>query len=265
MVSEVAPGHITLTERSGARRISLIHAISGDVTCYFGLASHPDWDWSIDALAAPAQPYCGYDEAVRLLSQAAAASGHAIDVLGGWSMGGVLAHAVADRLVRQGTQPAGLILFDSYTCAIAGRFDNEPGRTDCDMFVVDVLGQSGSRDSEFDESPEERLSRLCAESSYRGPNADDCIRLYRTFAANVALWRTIELSESPVAILLFQPQETPAEKRRCNAEYWRSVTTGRFAAIPLPGNHFSLIGSGNSKVIADHLRRFFPRNGGERA
>lgn len=111
-------------------------------------------------------------------------------------------------------------------------------------------------------SPEERLRRLCAEPSYRGPNADDCTRLYRTFEANAVLWRTIEPRENPVDILLFQPLETPAEKRRHNAEYRRSVTTGRFAEIPLPGDHFSMIGSGNSRAIADHLRRLFPRNEG---
>ena len=266
MISDAQPGHITLTERSGAGRISLIHAMSGDVTCYFGLASHSDWDWSIDGLAAPAQPYRDHEEAVHLLSQAAAASGHEIDLLGGWSMGGVLAHAVAGRLVRQDRQLAGLVLFDSYTCAIAGRFDSAPGRTDWDMFVVDVLGQSGGAVyCEASDSPGERLIRLCAEPSYQGPSAGDCMRLYRTFEANLALWRRLGLENIPVDILLFQPLETPAAKRRHNAEYWRSVTTGQFAAVPLPGDHFSLIGSGNSKAIAGEMRRFFPRNAGERA
>ena len=181
-------------------------------------------------------------------------------------MGGVLAHAVADRLVRQRTQPAGLILFDSYTYTIASRFDNALGRTDWDQFVVDILGQSGSAVySEADDSPEERLIRLCAEPSYQGPNAADCIRLYRTFEANLALWRTIELKDIPVDILLFQPLETPAVKRRHNAEYWRSVTTGRLAAVPLPGDHFSLVGSGNSRAISNEMRRFFQRPEGERA
>ena len=263
MISDAEPGRITLTERTRARWISLIHAMSGDVTCYFGLTSHPDWNWSTDALAGPIQPYCDHDEAIRLLSQAIAASGHQVDLLGGWSMGGVLAHAVADRLVRRGTQPAGLILFDSYTSAIASRFDNPSGRTDWTMFAVDVLRQSPRAvHSEASDNPEERLIRLCAEPSHRGPSADDCIRLYRTFEANLALWRKIELKHIPVDILLFQPHETPAAKRRHNAEYWRSVTTGRFAAISLPGDHFSLIGSRNSEAIAARLLRFFPQNAG---
>ena len=260
MTSDAEPRRITLTERTGAGWISLVHAVSGDVTCYFGLASHPDWNWSTDALAAPTQPYCDHDGAIHLLSQALVASGHEIDLLGGWSMGGVLAHAVADRLVRQGTHPAGLILFDSYTCAIASRFDNPSGRTDWTMFAVDVLQQSPRAVySEASDNPEERLIRLCAEPSYRGPSANDCIRLYRTFEANLALWRKIELKHVPIDILLFQPQETSTVKRRNNAEYWRSVTTGRFVAIPLPGDHFSLIGGRNSKAIADRLRWFFPR------
>ena len=43
------------------------------------------------------------------------------------------------------------------------------------------------------------------------------------------------------------------------------VTIDRFSAIPLPGDHFSLICGGNSRAIADHLRWFFPRIGPRRA
>jgi len=110
---------VRLREGSGPV-VVLVHPVGGDVLCYQDLAAAWPGDPSIVAIR---HPYADQDQAIRYLSidqmaalyRAAAikAVGRVPDLLGGWSFGGLIVHAMAAQWENEGTDAPPLLIVDT--------------------------------------------------------------------------------------------------------------------------------------------------------
>jgi thioesterase domain-containing protein len=135
-------------------------------------------------------------------------------VLLGHSAGGVIAHALAERLEQAGTPAAGVVLLDTYI----------PGN----------LGDDGDSGSEL-------TRRVLAQGEQFSADWDDSwvIAMSRYFALD--WWRPAEIGTRTLLLRAVDPMgERPADGGPELSISWRhsrSVTT-----VDVPGNHLTIIG-----------------------
>ncbi|MEV8516964.1 amino acid adenylation domain-containing protein [Dactylosporangium sp. NPDC051484] len=112
---------VPLRARQGGRVLVLVHPVGGNVLCYAGLIERIDHRHGVDGLVAP-----GLDGRAAPLTELAAMANRYADavlaaypdpagiVLGGWSMGGLVAFEMA-RVIRDRTGArVPIVAFDSY-------------------------------------------------------------------------------------------------------------------------------------------------------
>ncbi|WP_199443055.1 type I polyketide synthase [Umezawaea beigongshangensis] len=110
---------VLLRAGTGRRTLFLLHPSGGDVLCYADLARRLDPAVSVVALTDPGLSGAGAPESVTGLARLYAGVVRRYQpsgpyLLGGWSMGGDLAHEVARVLHEQGLRTAALVLLDSH-------------------------------------------------------------------------------------------------------------------------------------------------------
>ncbi|MBV9160909.1 MAG: alpha/beta fold hydrolase [Pseudonocardiales bacterium] len=96
------------------RPVYLVHPVSGSVFCYLSLARLLGGHWSCLAFASPAPPP-GSVPLEDLARRYAAQIDPSADrpVLGGWSLGGLIAFEMARQLREQGRELGPLVLIDA--------------------------------------------------------------------------------------------------------------------------------------------------------
>ncbi|WP_084727953.1 amino acid adenylation domain-containing protein [Rhodococcoides yunnanense] len=145
---------VTLREGSAEQALFCFHPITGTAWAFAGLAPHIDPDRPIHGLQSPALsgvsslPESVEDWADLYLHEIRRAQPAGPYHLVGWSMGGVLAHAVAVRLRDLGESVDTLAVMDATIGSIEGRTTAVPtmadlvgdfgGDTDRDLATIDV-------------------------------------------------------------------------------------------------------------------------------
>ncbi|WP_312033851.1 MULTISPECIES: non-ribosomal peptide synthetase [unclassified Rhodococcus (in: high G+C Gram-positive bacteria)] len=141
---DAALGVVLPIRTAGAGRpLFCIHPVVGLAWCYTGLASRVDPDRPIYGLQSPAiaedgaQPASIDDLAARYVAEIRRIQAHGPYDLLGWSLGGVLAHAVAVRLQDAGDDVATLVMLDSYA------HQPQTAQADLPVSVGDLLAGIG--------------------------------------------------------------------------------------------------------------------------
>jgi thioesterase domain-containing protein len=105
---------VTLAPQPADRPVYLVHPVSGSVFCYLPLARLLGGRWSCRAFASPAPP-----PGSAVLEDLARRYAAQIDpsaqrpVLGGWSLGGLIAGEMARQLRERGRELGPLVLIDA--------------------------------------------------------------------------------------------------------------------------------------------------------
>ena len=136
---------VALTEDGGqGRRLFLLHPVGGHVLCYRSLAGMlPDFAlYGLQAASGRAhQPAHSFDDMARQYADAICrAADGAVVHLGGWSMGAVLALAVARQLEQRGLVVAPLLLIDPWVASPDATTPWSMGER-ARSFFADILGQ----------------------------------------------------------------------------------------------------------------------------
>jgi nonribosomal peptide synthetase DhbF len=227
--------------------IALVHPIGGTVFCYGELVSALGPGRQVVGLARDFAAFCPADfgqlgpEYATVLERQF--PGRPV-VVAGWSMGGVLAHALACGLQRGGAAVSGLVLVDSFPRVRPGR--DEPDGDAAVLARLEELDAAAEAGRLGPVLQDPRFSTLLRGFGI-GPGADGLLDA-ATLRPMLATWRAL-LS----GLIGYQPaafhgsahlvQATAhAQARTADAESrWRAAVTGGLTVTRIPADHFSLL------------------------
>ncbi len=242
----------------------LVHPVGGDVFCYAELARRLRPDRPLHALSSRG---LDSDEPPATTIEAMASDYLAILqpllerestlVLGGWSMGGVVAFEMARQLSAQGRRVPPLMLLESYVPQAVERTDRQLLKLFSDDLGLELRLLSIDEDALLDERFELRIDYLFEKLQEANvPMPDGTIeQFHRRFLVFKANLRALE-SYSP------QPYAGRIELMRCGIGYlddderpvdWRAVAE-QVTVHALPGSHFFILKHPFVSTVADVLQ-----------
>jgi len=238
----------------------MVHPPGGIVLCYRELARHlPPVQplWAIrsrglhgqeelpDSMAAMAYDYI---QAIGSLQN------DGPYILGGWSLGGLVAYEMAKQLIRSGKTVRQLVFLD--TSIPEGATDcvpvNERVNVGLEYGIEWTLDQLG------DLSAQEQLPMLYDHAAKLGilteQSAPEVVEqvlkdLQHLFQHHIGLARNYRLEPIPVNLLLLRPQEVPYKMDVAEDRGWRHLVSSvqvRFT----PGHHHSMVQSPHAQHMA---------------
>jgi thioesterase domain-containing protein len=250
------------------RPLFLVHPVGGNVLCYADLAHQLGPDQPVYAFQAVGMdgeqpPYASVEEmASRYVDDLRAVQPEGPYLLGGWSMGGVIAYEMARRLQAQGQQVDLLAMLDSK----APRPNQEEEElSEIELMAhfardigLDISGMVGSPDEFQGLQTDEILSRLLrrAIDSYLLPpyiGIEQVRHLFRVFTTNVAASRSYVPRESSCRIVLFKASEASRGADGDSAMGWGGLAANGVETHKVPGNHYAIVREPSVRVIAEQL------------
>ncbi|MEU1428767.1 non-ribosomal peptide synthase/polyketide synthase [Nocardia sp. NPDC005746] len=161
---------LPLRREGSAEPLFCIHPVGGISWSFAGLAAHLDADRPIYGLQSPALKADGVlpdsieDWAAEYVAAIRAVQPSGPYHLLGWSLGGVLAHAVAVRLQGEGEQVATLAMLDSHLApAGAGPVSTDAALAEVRELLGSLLGdRAGDLDLEAVTTPADLAARVVA-------------------------------------------------------------------------------------------------------
>ncbi|MFY0526175.1 alpha/beta fold hydrolase [Archangium gephyra] len=189
-------------------------------------------------------------------------------LLGGWSMGGVVAYEMAQQLQRQGEQVEPLLLIDAQVPG--GRPSHLPNEDEALQqafvgLVEELVGQGFK-------VPEEQVKTLGREEllhvlmegarqarlALPGVGVEQVRALRDVFEANLrALWHytpTPSVGGRLILLRASKPAPGQAEDRG-----WAALAPGRLDIHEVPGAHFELLQPPAVQAVAERLREYLER------
>jgi amino acid adenylation domain-containing protein len=243
-----------------------VHPVGGNVLCYAGLARHLSAEQPFYALQSSSEDSASIQAmASHYLAEARSVQAQGPYLLGGWSMGGVVAFEMARQLQLAGEQ-AEVFLIDSLAPGLKPVEQTLDERTLLDYFVQDMegisgkkLGLSGKKFQELEIA--DAASSILEQLRKQGITADeieqqDLLALFHTFRDN--LKALLGYSPMPIAgsLILIRSSSTGREQ---NDSFlgWSDLALGRFEMHEIEGNHYSIVTGADVNLLAALLEEKF--------
>lgn len=241
--------------------VFMIHPPGGIVVCYHELAASISQDQPLVAIRS--RGLHGDEPLPETLAEMAGQYAASIRkrqavgpyIIGGWSLGGVIAYEVARQLVQQGCQVAGLVLLDS---TVPEHCDTATESAGMEYGLDLSLEQLGEL------SVDEQLPYLYQHAERLGVLDDDTPKqvvenviadLRRLFAHHVQLCQGVQLQPLDVPVLLIRPSEIPVAGDTRPDRGWGRWTK-QVTVCTVPGHHHSMVQSPGAAEMAQHMDRF---------
>jgi len=249
IVVELAPG------APGQRPFFVVHPIGGEVRCYRTLAARLPAEQPLFALQTPSAPACfadlpsmaaRYVEAMRQVQQ------HGPFCLGGWSMGGVVAHEMACQLEDAGEVVAELWLLDARPPQRLGLDENLGQAERVALFARDLVGLSGSATETLVDAVRRHGDEDALEVALAHAKALDLVPAelalaevrtrYDRYGANLTAFSTHAPRRYPGALTLVRARaRLPTDPDGDRALGWGRWAGGGVTTLELGTDHFSLL------------------------
>lgn len=249
-------------QRGGSNRpFFCVHPVGGNVFCYVDLAYHLD----------PNQPFYGLQAAglngeqepcpqIKAMAERYIKAIRAIQpsgpyLLGGWSMGGIVAFEMAQQLQAQGQKVALLALIDATAKVSDTEYTDEDDVTLLGSFAQDLLGLSlehhdFSVDHFLQLSPEQRLTYILEQGQITNLPISHLFHVFKTNCRAVANYVPLAY---PGRVTLFRANNH-AESHLDPTMGWGKLAAEGVEIHVVPGNHYTLIGKPYVQVLAEQLR-----------
>ncbi|MEV8017553.1 SDR family NAD(P)-dependent oxidoreductase [Streptomyces sp. NPDC086554] len=274
--AEIADGTeaaLLLREGNGDRPLFLVHPSSGDVLCYGELAGLLTDGRPVVALTDPAltggvgaQDIAGMVDAYLAAIRSYQPDGPYL--LGGWSMGGTLAHAMACELERRGERTDLLVMIDSNVPdrirPLGGAGPEEDRAIAAVRYLRSLeafldmdlgLGQADARRLLAKSSPDARsaVAARLREAGLVGPRETADVRLatFERHLRALGVHRAGQLASSDTRLLLFRaarPSPSNAgvgmgvdDAPDLDCLGWRPHVPGPVDEVFVDGHHYSLL------------------------
>ncbi len=275
---------VAITSGGGGRPFFGVHPVGGNVLCYAELARQLGRErpfYGLQALGVLGEEPQRTIEAMAATYLAAIAE---VDprgpyLLGGWSLGGVIAYEMALQAAGRGLAVQQLVLIDSPAPGAAGAVNGPGGgpadATDDELaerFVLDLAGLSGADRARaaaelraLPASPSTaRLDAALALARRAGAlpaalspeqAAAAARRLAAVFAANFRALRAYAPRPYSGRVVLFRAAERSPGAGADPALGWGALAGGGLAVRELPGDHYSLLQEPRAAALAAALSR----------
>jgi amino acid adenylation domain-containing protein len=246
------------------RPLFLVHAAGGGVLCYADLVRHlgadqPCYGLQARGLDGDQEPDTQIEVMARsYIELLRTAQPQGPYLLGGWSLGGVIAFEMAQQLTAQGQAVALLVMIDSYAprgtpevedeLTLLARFGRDLGVSwQAVLYDLDYLKQLDL---------DERLAYLLEQAQRAKVMPLDIElaqirRLFHVYQSNVTAIRQYVASPYSGAITLFKAQEAQTEAGMDLG--WGKLAITGVTVQQIPGDHYSAMREPNVKAWAGQL------------
>ena len=241
-----------------------VHPIGGNVLCYAELARHLGHNQPLYGLQSPG--LLGEQVPLATIEDMAATYIQALQeiqprgpyYLAGWSMGGVIAMAMAQQLQDAGQTVALVALIDSYAPSTLSTLGSMDEGTLANALAADLIGLFGTELplaqlnlAQF--QPKEQLQRICslAKQLHLLPpevGTEQLERLFQVFKANRIAVGSYQPQPYSGRVALFCANSLEAQDRG-----WGSMTTGQFETYRVDGDHYDIMRSPHIQTLAKEL------------
>jgi amino acid adenylation domain-containing protein len=243
-----------------------VHPVGGNVLCYAGLARHLSAEQPFYALQSSSEDSASIQAmASHYLAEVRSVQAQGPYLLGGWSMGGVVAFEMARQLELAGEQ-AETFLIDTLAPDLNRIQQPLDERTVFDYFVQDLESISGKKlkpsskgfqELDVAEAASSILEQLRKQGITTGEiEQQDLLALFHTFRDN--LKALLGYSPMPIAgsLTLIRSSSTGREQ---NDSFlgWSDLAPGRFEMHEIEGNHYSIVTGADVNLLAALLEEKF--------
>ena len=260
---------VEIQKGDSRRPLFLIHPVGGSVLSYLDLARHlgaeqPIYGLYARGLDAGQQPHTRIEDmAAEYLEAIREVQPHGPYLLGGWSMGGVIAFEMAHQLQAQNEEVSLLALIDSAAPStwtstakddelwLLFNFAQDLG------FTPDLL--TVNREELLQMSSEERLIYLeeqakAAKIMPQYMDHDQVVRLYQVFKTNIRALQQYEPAAKAPRIALISSEQS-ATTFPDSTMGWSELSTESVEVFTIPGTtHYSIVRKPAVENLAQQLK-----------
>ncbi len=222
-----------------SRPLFFVHPVGGNVLCYAQLAHYLGPEQSFYGLQS-----FGLADGHAPLGEISEMAGRYLEalrrvqpegpyLLGGWSMGGIIAFEMAQQLQRVG-QVSLLVLLDSHTPAALAQPEEINDEELLLQFKSDMSALYGLEGRGFD--------------------SDQLSRLFQVFRMNVHAMMRYQPQIYPGRITFFRADNPISDTSYDPIEDWRTLATGGVEVHMVPGDHYTMLREPSVLVTAEWLR-----------
>ena len=226
-------------KQGDSRPLFFVHPVGGNVLCYAQLAHYLGPEQSFYGLQSfgLADGHSPLGEISEMASRYLEAL-HRVQpegpyLLGGWSMGGIIAFEMAQQLHRVG-QVSLLVLLDSHTPAALA----QPEEIDDEELLLQFKSD---------------MSALYGLEG-RGFDSDQLSRLFQVFRMNVHAMMRYQPQSYPGRITFFRAGNQISDASYDPIEDWRALATGGVEVHMVPGDHYTMLREPSVVVTAEWLK-----------
>jgi thioesterase domain-containing protein/acyl carrier protein len=244
-----------------------VHPAGGSIICYSALSRHlgaeqPFFGIQTPGVDAANPPLTRIESmAARYIEELQTVQSDGPYMLGGWSLGGVIAFEMAQQLRRQGLEVSLLAIFDSYV----GQSTEIDDYALLLQFISDISGlyELDQSLTEGIDSPSqttgERLASLLQEVVRKGwappdLNLEQLCRLFEVFRTNIRAMLCYEPHRYPGRITLFRASEQITDNCIDPAMEWRNLAADGVEVHVVPGDHYTMLREPAVQVMAEWLK-----------
>jgi thioesterase domain-containing protein/acyl carrier protein len=179
-------------------------------------------------------------------------------LLGGWSMGGVVAFEMAQQLQAQGQKVALLALLDSRIPAPDDKYSDDTFEATLLADVVLYFGLKLDPDA-ISQFPKDQLLTYILEQAKQAGlvpselDASTAKRFVELLKSDFRATRNYAMSLYPGRVTLLKASEEPSGKSSDTTLGWSSWVAGGVEVIVVPGNHASMVYQPYVEVLANKL------------
>ena len=260
---------VEIQKGDSRRPLFLIHPVGGSVLSYLDLARHlgaeqPIYGLYARGLDAGQQPHTQIEDmAAEYLEAIRGVQPHGPYLLGGWSMGGVIAFEMAHQLQAQNEEVSLLALIDTAAPStwtstakddelwLLFNFAQDLG------FTPDLL--TVNREELLQMSSEERLIYLeeqakAAKIMPQYMDHDQVVRLYQVFKTNIRALQQYEPAAKAPRIALISSEQS-ATTFPDSTMGWSELSTESVEVFTIPGTtHYSIVRKPAVENLAQQLK-----------
>ncbi|WP_235169537.1 amino acid adenylation domain-containing protein [Rhodococcus erythropolis] len=247
---------VPLRTKGSGRPLFCVHPGIGLSWGYAGLVRYLPEDRPVYGLQLPALSDDGDYQSIEQLAHRYVEEMEAVSPDGpydllGWSLGGVIAHAMAVELQSSDREVATLAMMDSYP-------DNGDAPASAELDVRDLLRGLGlevetDRDLTFDEAAAVVARTLGPETGVDGRDLERIARGYET-SQRITHQFVPQIYQGDLLIFPADGKDDTIARERSPQE-WRPLVTGRIVEVPVRCGHNEMIEAPAMAVIGPEMAR----------
>ena len=263
---------VAIQPRGSNRPLFFVHPVGGNVLCYYELARHLGTDQPFYGLRSPgfygeSEPHTRIEEmAAHYIEALRAIQSEGPYLLGGWSMGGVVAFEMATQLQRQGHQVARLILLDSPAPVLSNNpIDVDEARVLANLFR-DMAHSAGKNLPVFHDNieqldPNEQLNYFLEQAKRTNLIPPDVglpqLRsLLQVFKSNIQATLKYVAPVYPNQIILLRASDRVSSELNDPTLGWDKLSSEPLEILNIPGNHYTMLGLPHIQILTERLRSY---------